>query len=378
MLPDSRNHEPHDFLSEALAPLMEDIYRAVGVRVSFQDLNDNTLAQTDFQCDFCRQSVADPAYLERCRACSREAKLRARDQGGVFFYRCWRGLMSAVIHVADGEESLGWFVLSGFCSTPETMAATEQLFSDPAMQIQVEDMANVQFFYSPKVQDIVKTVSIAGRYLVEAHRRHAAENAQRRAEYRALQSQISPHFLFNTLNSISQMAVLEGAEQTPEAIYSLSRLLRRSMKQNQGLVPLLEEMDFVREYMRIKQLLGRENIHYFEKLLPGTEEVLVPAFTVQPLVENAVNHGLEPLSRDGTVSVTAWQEDEHLVLCISDDGMGFDKMVVKPQRSGEASGIGFSNVVERLRLFYGQRFDYAVISAPGEGTSIRLTIPVNV
>ena len=365
-----------EYLTRALGPLMEDIYQAVGVRVSFQDLEDKTLAETDFQCEFCRRSIARPEHLARCRACSREAKLRARDRGGVYFYRCWRGLMSAVIHVADGEESLGWFVLSGFVSTPEVMAATEQLLPDPAMQISAADMASIQFFYHYKVQDIVKTVSIAGSYLVEAHRRELAERAQRQAEYRALQSQISPHFLFNTLNSISQMAVLEGAETAPEAIYSMAKLLRRSMKQNLSLVPLMEELEFAREYMRIKQLLGRGEIRYCEEMDPGAEEILIPAFSVQPLVENAVNHGLEAQGRSGTVSVTASLEEGFLYLCVTDDGAGFDPAQAVSRGGGEISGIGIANVVERMRLFFGAKFEHSVVSAPGEGTSVCLRIPV--
>ncbi len=363
-------------LTKALEPLMEDIYEAVGVRVSFSDPDENTLAQTGYQCDFCRQSMADPDMLTRCQACSREAKRRAKTHGGTYFYRCWRGLISAVIHVTDRDESLGFFIISGFISTPDRMAQTDQIFPDPEMQIQVKDMQNVQFLHFEKVQDIIKTVGIAAGYLTEARRRHAAEAAQRQAELRALQSQISPHFLFNTLNSISQMAVLEGAEQTPEAIYSLARLLRRSMKQNLGLVPLEEELSFVREYMRIKQLLGRENIHYAEELEPGTENLLLPAFSIQPLVENAMNHGLEPLARGGTVSVTASWEGDRVLLCVTDDGSGFDPDQIKPQSGGEMSGIGVANVLERLRLFYGPRFENDVCSAPGQGTTILFRIPV--
>lgn len=371
---DARTQE---YLTRALAPLMEDIYQAVGLRVSFQDLQEKTLAQTDFQCDFCRQNVAEPEFLSRCQACSREAKTRARERGGVYFYRCWRGLMSAAVHVADGEESLGWFLISGFISTPETMASTEQILPEPSMQIRLDEMSKVQFFHSQKVKDTIRTISIAARYLVETHRRYAAEQAQRQAEYRALQSQISPHFLFNTLNSISQLAVLEGAEIAPEAIYSLSRLLRRSMKQSMGLVPLREELSFVREYMKIKDLLGRGEIGYYEEVDPRAAEIFVPAFTVQPLVENAVNHGLEEVGCSGTVSVTASLEDGCLLLSVTDDGAGFDPEALPPRAGGEMSGIGITNVLERMSLFYGSSFENIVRSAPGQGTTVSLRFPVN-
>ena len=366
-------------LTEALEPLMEDIYEAVDVRVSFADTEENTLAQTEYQCDFCRRGIADPEVLVRCQACSREGKRRAKEApDGIYFYRCWRGLVSAVIHVSDHGESLGYFILSGFVSVPDRMAQTEQLFPVPEMQITPEEMENIQFFHYEKVNDIIKTIGIAARYLTESYRRRMAEEAQRKAELWALQSQIGPHFLFNTLNSISQMALLEGAEQAPEAIYSLGRLLRRSMKQSISLVPLREELEFTREYMRIKQILGYEHIHYHEKIDPGAENILLPAFTIQPMVENAVGHGLEPLPQGGNVTVTATREDGFVILRILDDGLGFDPQVVKPRAGGEMTGIGITNVRERLRLFYGSKFEHRVISAPGEGTTIYFKIPETV
>lgn len=366
-------------LTDVLTPLMEEIYDSVGVRVSFSDTDENTLAQTEYQCEFCRRTIEDPEVLTRCQACSREGKRRAQKApDGVYFYRCWRGLVSAVVHVSDHGNSLGYFIISGFVSLPETMAATDQLFPDPDMQITEEEMKNIQFFYYQKVHDIIKTVGIAGKYLTESYRRRVAEEAQRQAEYRALQSQIGPHFLFNTLNSISQMAVLEGAEQAPEAIYALGRLLRRSMKQGVGVVPLRNELEFTREYMRIKRVLGRENIHYREEIEPGMESVLFPAFTIQPIVENAVYHGLEPKAEGGTVTVRAYREGNSVVLKIMDDGIGFDPSTTFPKSGGEMSGIGFSNVRERLQLFYGQRFQCDVDSAPGKGTTITYKVPENI
>lgn len=375
----SHTMQRKQILTDALKPLMEEIYEAVGVRVSFSDPDENTLAQTEYQCEFCRRSVEDPEFLARCQACGREGKRRAKEaEDGIFFYRCWRGLVSAVVHVSDHGNSLGYFLISGFVSVPETMAKTEQLFPDPDMQISEEEMKNIQFFYYAKVYDIIRTVSIAGRYLTESYRRRIAEEAQRQAEYRALQSQIAPHFLFNTLNSISQMAVLEGAEQAPEAIYSLGRLLRRSMKQGVGVVTLRDELDFTREYMRIKSILGRENIHYREDIEPGVENIQLPAFTIQPIVENAVNHGLEPREEGGTVTISAYREDGHIVLKISDDGTGFDPNSILPSTGGEVSGIGIANVRERLQLFSRSSFKHEVISSPGKGTTFVYRIPERV
>ena len=364
------------FLADILEKLVGDLYDAVGVRVSFYGAEGTRLAQTEYQCDFCRSSMQEPALKERCFRCAARAIELASEKDSVFFYRCWRGLMSAVLQVKVDEQVLGSFILSGYVCSQDRMEQTEQLFPAPDMQISEEERKTIQFMEDDHVHDIIHTVSIAARYLSEAYQRQAAEDAQRKAEFRALQSQISPHFLFNTLNSISQMAVLEGAEKTPEAIYSLAVLLRRTMKQNLGRVPLREELSFVREYIHINQLLGYDDIRYEEEIEPGLEEFLVPAFTVQPLVENAVRHGLKPTGRGGTVSVTAYRGDGSLIISVTDDGQGFEPWREETRRSGDVSGIGITNVIERLRMYYGSEACHEAVSAPGEGATITLRIPM--
>lgn len=361
---------------QLLQNLMDDIFDVVGVRVSLSSTEGVSIAHTEYQCEFCQTSLKDPAKGGLCRKCAVEAIRRANDQRDVFFYRCWRGLMNATIAVNVNDRPLGGFVISGFVSSPETMEDTEQLFPDPDLQVSEEELKGIQFLERGRVRDVISTVSIAAKYLGELYQRHAAEDAQRMADFRALQSQINPHFLFNALNSISQIAVLEGAEKTPEAIYSLSVLLRRSMKQDTGLIPLREELRFVQEYIHIKKYFGREDIQYIAETEPLTEEVLVPPLIIQPLVENSLKHGLEPLGRGGTVAVSVFWQDQALVISVTDDGTGFDPRTL-PAAGGELSGVGFPNVLERMRLFFGSNFECEVISRPGDGTTVIMRIPVS-
>ena len=372
---ESLGSSDYKILTDILEKLMDEIYDAIGVRVAFSDPRGTPLAYTGYQCDFCRRSLEAPELAVRCRRCSGEAVGRAGEHNGVIFYRCWRGLMGTAVQVRTDERVLGCFIISGYICSPGQMEKTEPLFYDPAMQISEEEKKNIPFIRYEHVHDMISTVSIAARYLAEVFRRKTAEDEQRKAEFRALQSQISPHFLFNTLNSISQTALLEGAEKTPEAIYSLAALLRRTMKQNTGLVPLEEELAFVREYVHINQLLGRDGISYEERLDPGTADIPIPAFTIQPLVENSLKHGLEPIGGKGTVSVTVRLESDSAVITVEDNGAGFDPNKVSFSSSGELSGIGLSNVLGRLELFYGRAFHYEMHSAPGKGTRITLRIP---
>lgn len=366
---------PETLPLDVINKLISDIYDAVGVRVSLTGCTGERLAETEYQNILCRASERDPALYARCVACSEEAARRAVNSGGVYIYRCWRGLMSACAPIDVDGQNFGRLVISGFVSTPESMAEAEQIFPDPATQLSATELATFPFIYQTRVRDTIRIISIAASYITELYRRQRAEQQQARAEFQALQSQISPHFLFNALNSISQLALLEGAEQSPEAIYALAAILRRAMKQKDGLVTLDEELQTVREYVRLKQFTGRSPIEYYEELEPDTERLLLPSFTVQPLIENAIAHGLEPLPQGGVVSLTVHTSDDFVVLSVTDNGAGFDPSVVKPTSGGEMSGIGYANVVGRLRSFFGPAFHDEVYSAPGEGTTIALHIP---
>lgn len=364
-----------DLPLDLINKLIGDIYDAVGVRMSLIGCTGERLAETEYQNILCRAAEHDPALYARCVACSEEAARRAAQSGGVYIYRCWRGLMSACAPIDVDGQNLGRLLISGFVSTPESMTAAEQVFPDPAFQLSASELATFPFIYQTRVQDTIRIISIAAGYITELFLRRRAEHRQAQAEFQALQSQISPHFLFNTLNSISQLALLEGAEQSPEAIYALASILRRTMKQNTAPVPLEDELVTVREYVRLKQLTGRCPIEYREELQPGTQALSLPSFSIQPLIENAISHGLEPLPQGGIVSLTVHMNDDYVVLSVTDNGAGFDPAIVKPAAGGEMSGIGFANVIRRLHDFFGPTFHNKVYSAPGEGTTISLYIP---
>ena len=383
MLPKGISTLEMNDLTVDLEAFMEELYDAVGVRVSFSDSCAVALAQTKYQCAFCQRTTGDPALAKRCNDCTAEARERAFRQGGIYTYRCWRGLLCSVIPVTVEVDTMGSLVVSGYISTPERMEQTERIFPDPAMEIRPEEMGEVPFLYYEKIKDVMQFTRLAARFLSESFLLRRAREAQLKAEllqsqteFLALQNQINPHFLFNTLNSISQLAVLEGAEQTPEAIYALGQLLRRTMKQSEGEVSLRDELRFIREYIRIKQMTGRVAIRYEEELEPGTETFMLPAFTIQPLVENAVNHGLSVKEEGGTVRVKAAREGDSICISVIDDGIGFDPESVKPNHKGELSGLGLTNVYKRLQLIFGDRFKNEAHSAPGQGATITLWMPV--
>lgn len=205
-------------------------------------------------------------------------------------------------------------------------------------------------------------------------------------ELQALQSQINPHFLFNTLNVLSKLALLEGAEQASDLIVSMSNLLRYNLRKLDQPVTLRDEVGHVREYIRIQQARFRDRFRFETDIDEAALGTRVPALTIQPLVENAFAHGIEGLERDAVIGLAIRREAESVLVAVSDNGSGMSEEVRQALLRLEAgtaaipgrqhsTGLGTRNVFKRLQLLYGRSDLVDIESAPGKGTTVRLRIP---
>jgi two-component system LytT family sensor kinase len=194
----------------------------------------------------------------------------------------------------------------------------------------------------------------------------------------ALQRQINPHFLFNTLNSIASLVRVKP-ELAREMIVKLGNILRALLKEHDSYVPLSEELKFTDDYLDIEVVrYGAGKLRVEKEIDPRTLGVLVPSILLQPLIENSIKHGLEPRIHGGTVTLRSKLEGDRVRIEVADDGVG---MVDRPpsalNRSGSGSGIGMKNVQERLEVLYGNEARFNVVSNPGRGTLVTIEIPAN-
>jgi len=190
----------------------------------------------------------------------------------------------------------------------------------------------------------------------------------------ALQRQINPHFLFNTLNSIGSL-VRFRPDLAREMIVKLANLLRALLKDHDTYVPLREELSFTDDYLDIEVVrFGAEKLKVVKDLDEKTLDVLVPSILLQPLIENSIKHGLEPRIHGGTITLRSRMQGESVVVEVEDDGVG---IVSKPPSAlrREGAGIGMKNVQERLEVLYGNRARFTVVSRPGRGTLVSIEIP---
>jgi two-component system, LytTR family, sensor kinase len=198
------------------------------------------------------------------------------------------------------------------------------------------------------------------------------EKALMQARVDALISQINPHFLFNTLNTVSSLVRFDP-DTARQVVLKLSNILRRRLKTQVHFVPFKQELDFIDDYLDIEVVrFGREKLQIRKEIDPEVMEVIVPNMILQPLVENAIRHGIGPKIEGGTITLRAARNNGRLAIEVSDDGVGIP---AEKQHEVFDSGIGISNVRERLKVLYGQEFSFDIESRVGRGTSIRFEIP---
>ena len=195
-----------------------------------------------------------------------------------------------------------------------------------------------------------------------------------RAELAAIRSQINPHFLFNTLHSISALVRSEPAV-AEQALERLGLLLRRVLEHGSrgDDVTLAEEWAIVRDQLELEQLRFGDRLRVETDIEEDALDCAIPTMALQVLVENAVRHGIGPAPRGGTVTISARIEGEHLVIEVSDDGVGCDPATVL-----NGQGFGVRSVSQRLHALYGSDASLAVVAASGEGVRARMTVPMRV
>jgi two-component system, LytTR family, sensor kinase len=191
------------------------------------------------------------------------------------------------------------------------------------------------------------------------------------ARLAALTSQINPHFLFNTLNSVSSL-IRTNPEQARSVVYRLSSILRRLLRQTDNLTPLREELAFIDNYMTIEMVRFGEKLRFIKEIDPQTLDRLVPSMLLQPLIENSIRHGLATKVDGGMIRVRSYLADGRLHLVVEDDGVGIPEARLATLFE---QGIGVSNVNERMKVLYGPDYRMWIDSKPGEGTRTGIEIP---
>ncbi len=377
---------------------LQDIFaQAMGVAAVTVNQNGVPITKTSNFCDVCDMIRSTESGLARCHQCDAEGGFIAHKRGQPYAYKCAGGLMDAAAPIIINGEYMGCIL----CGQVIPEDAHEEYVQDilarniplglPPQQFE-EAVRNIKPLPRDRFYAAVEMLSLTANNIIEnsaanlaqlqllqeAQERAALQVALQESQLRALKAQVNPHFLFNSLTLLGYTALEENAPRTEEIAYTLSDLLRYSLRNISSMVELGEEMEMINQYLAIQKIRFGERLTSHIALDPELKQVEIPCMILQPLVENAVIHGAEPLNRPVIISVRAFKENDHLILEIIDNGVGMPDDVVTTIKTGDFAddnkSLGLQNVIHRLQSEYQDRFSVEVESGPGHGTRLRLNI----
>ena len=209
------------------------------------------------------------------------------------------------------------------------------------------------------------------------HTIYESKLLQKEAEYNALQAQINPHFLYNTLDTICWQAKLNHNDEIFDTTYALASLLRGTMGTKSPFIPVSQEIQYIQDYIQIQRSRFRDKIQASILIQPELNSILIPKLILQPLVENAYVHGLEEKNGQGTLQIKGIlnTEEDIAVFVVEDDGIGMSEEQIytifhpNPEKK---CGFGLSSVHKRIQILYGEDYGLRIFSEPGNGTKIIL------
>ncbi|MEI3437138.1 MAG: sensor histidine kinase [Blautia sp.] len=275
-------------------------------------------------------------------------------------------------------------VLSNFIARNITRPL--QQLRDSMARVQEGDFgaAEVEVTSRNEVGSLTRSFNVMTSRIQELMKQNIYEQQQKRkSELKALQSQINPHFLYNTLDSIIWMAEGKKNEEVVVMTASLARLLRQSISNEEEQVPIGQEVEYARSYLTIQKMRYKDKLEFQIQVDAQIMGVPIIKLVLQPLIENAIYHGLKYKEGKGLLIVRGYREGENAVLQIRDNGAGMDEQTLshifeKHKVNYRSNGVGVYNVQKRLQLYYGMDYGITYSSKQGDGTTASIVIPMNV
>lgn len=331
--------------------------------------------------------------------------IEAARTGKPYIYKCHCGLIDFAIPIIVNGQYLG-SVLAGQVKLPNDESGeigyitSQAVIEDEEAKAEYDKILVMPYDRVKAAADLMFTVS---NYIVEKAMLHITqeelnnkniklmeeikartelEKALKDSEIKVLQSQINPHFMFNVLNTIVRLAIIEEAEKTQELSYLFAEMLRYVLRNADKMLPVSEEIAQIERYLNIQSIRFGDRLKFITNIEGNIYNEVIPSMILQPLVENAMIHGIEPKDGNGTIIVNGYQDGDDLIFEITDDGVGIPSKKVEQllntqqtQYTGVSTGIGISNTNKRLVLSFGENYRLNIKSKREQGTTVTVRIP---
>lgn len=386
--------------TQILQEIQDKFSEVTGFGAVIVDREGNPVTRPSNFTKFCSYIRSFPPGLLRCVNCD---DWGGRQRKKPFVYLCHSGLTDLAAPIIVQNEYIGAFLAgqvvleqNDYDAKAEMLRRTAKLNLDERLladffdivpvvpEQRIKAAADLIYIMSNYIVEI-GVANIVGKQLVDELQAKAnLESLLRATELKALQSQINPHFLFNTLNTIARLALLEGASQTQEVVYALSDLLRNNLRDIEVLRTLDQELKSIRDYLTIQQVRYGERIQAVIEVDSQILDIKIPALTLQPLVENSIIHGLENKVEGGKIEITGNIDGDQIIIRVSDTGVGMPEAAIRTifqaekrtQTHGQTTGLGIINVHKRIQHYFGSEYGLVLDSKLGVGTTISIRLPV--
>lgn len=388
--------------TQILQEIQDKFSETTGIAAVVVDADGKPVTKPSKFTDFCSYVRSFPEGLARCMICDDRGGRKAMEWQRPFVYHCHSGLTDFAAPIIVQNEYMG-ALLAGQVVLPQKdfdakyeifkrlshLGMNEKILAElfEAVEITPENRlkaaADLLHIMANYIVEMGVTNIVQRKLMEELKAKAELENLLRAAEMKALQSQINPHFLFNTLNTIARLSLLEGAERTQEVAYALADLLRTNLRDIEEMRTLAEEIKSIDDYLTIQKVRFGDRIQTIIDVDSTVLKTAVPALSLQPLVENAIIHGLEPKRDGGLIRISGHLERDKVVIGVSDTGVGISPERInsifraeKRAGKGHTTGLGVINVHKRIQHYFGDQFGLSIESKVGEGTDVFIRLPV--
>ena len=404
-------YELDDFIDLDILQEIQDAFSsATGFAAIIVDYKGRPMIKYSNFSKFCNILREKADCRELCEKCDSLGGIAALRSGRPFIYRCHAGLVDFAAPIILQGRHLGSILAGQILVKEEDLMYLENIINektditmDPEIMQAYKEIPVIPF---KKVQAGAELIYQIANYIAEknfvniVHRelhqknlslmeemrtRVELEKALKEAELKALQSQLNPHFLFNALNSIGRLLLIENAPRAQEIVYSLAEMLRYTLRKANEIVTLEDEIFYIEKYLIIQKVRFQSSLQYKIDIDEEYYYTRVPFMMLLPFVENALMHGISPKEEGGCVKISAKRDDENLIIYIEDNGVGIEekklkkiqKMDIKDYKTEvSGTGIGVNNVHQRLQYYFGGNSGVEILSKKDEGTTVKVTIPL--
>lgn len=365
--------------------------------VTVESTGDPIVTPSNFT-DFCSLIRSTEEGNRRCIKCDSIAGTIAMESGKPVIYNCHAGLIDVAAPIIVNDSYLGCMLCGqvlindnrgkNFIDTQrlslelniEESSLIEALKDVPVIEYEkVKDASEFLFLFSNLIAKMGIVNITQSELMEEIKEKMKLEGLLKSIELKALQSQVNPHFLFNTLNIIARMALIEDAPTTEELIYALSDILRYSLKNADKMVDINTEISNTDKYLYLQKIRKGDRIKFDIDISPEILPYSIPVMTLQPLIENSILHGFKNISQDGVMKISGFILDEKtIIIKIFDNGAGMDNNTLNrllDESKRETVGLGVNNVHSRIKNVFGDEYGLAIESELNKGTCVTVKMP---